>query len=373
MNRAGEMVQALGGILAYEAYRPNPLPPSPGLRMDEEMIALLAEARAGIARLDEASVLVPDMDLFLGAYVRKEALLSSQIEGTQATLEDVLDPDAPSSGDLDVADALNVVKALHFALGRLEDLPLCNRLIKETHAVLLSGVRGQEKNPGEFRKTQNWIGSAHSSLHTARYVPPTVEDMERAMGDLERFLNESDLDPLLKAALAHYQFETIHPFLDGNGRIGRLLIVLGLSQDGLLREPTLYLSLFLKENRVEYYDRLSEVRRKGDFEQWVKFFLRGVKETSLSELSAIHSLSAVLKEDEEKLPPGASPKVFRYLKSHPIATVSGAAKDLSLSFNTVASAFSRMESLGILKKAASQGRNRKFVYERYWSILKAGT
>ena len=372
MNRAGETVAVLQGNLAYKAYKPSPLPPSPSLVVDEAMASLLSEASAAIAKLDLASSLVPDMDLFLGAYVRKEALLSSQIEGAQATLEDVLDPDSSSSTDADIEDVVNAVKATRFALDRMKELPLCCRLLKETHAVLLSNVRGQEKNPGEFRRSQNWIGSSNSSLKTARYVPPTVEDMEKAMGDLETFLNESPLHPLLKAALSHYQFETIHPFLDGNGRIGRLLITLGLIADGLLREPVLYLSLFLKENQTEYYDRLSEVRRKGDYEQWVRFFLRGVKETATSGLSTVLALDALVKGDEARIKGNNAQNSFRYLKSHPIVSVKTVAQDLVLSYNTVMSAFARFVSLGILKETTEKERNRRVAYVQYLEILKEG-
>ena len=208
------------------------------------MTSLLSKAHGELGRLDAASQFVPDVGLFLGSYVRKEALLSSQIEGTQATLEDVLAPDVNTSVDLNVDEVVRYVAALQFAMEELKRLPLCNRLLCSAHRVLMQGLRGQEKNPGEFRKSQNWIGASNSNLATARYVPPTVEDMQKDMSDLEKFIRQDEMDVLLKTALVHYQFETIHPFLDGNGRIGRMLIVLMLLESGVLSQPTLYLSLF---------------------------------------------------------------------------------------------------------------------------------
>ena len=236
-------------------------------------------------------------------------MLSSQIEGTQATLEDVLNPNVDTAISLDVNDVLNYVNALNYAIERMKELPICNRFLCDTHRVLMQGVRGQEKSPGEFRHSQNWIGSSNSNLLTARYVPPTVEDMLIAMGGLERFINNYDMDILLKTALAHYQFETIHPFLDGNGRVGRMFITLMLLSDGILHKPVLYLSLFLKGNRIEYYDRLSEVRVKGNYEQWIKFFLIGIIETCDDCVKTIESLNSLIKADEEKMP--RKPKHFQ--------------------------------------------------------------
>lgn len=375
MNRAGEYINALFGNAAYKAYRPNPLPPFPELIMDEEMISLLSSAYQSLGRLDATSELIPDMSLFLGAYVRKEALLSSQIEGTQATLEDVLSPATDEAKNIDVGDVVNYVNALDYAIRRMGELPVCNRLLRDTHRVLMSGVRGQEKNPGEFRRSQNWIGAQNSSITTARYVPPTVEDMEAAMSELEKFINGDSLDPLLKIALVHYQFETIHPFLDGNGRIGRMLIVLMLLSHGILRTPVLYMSLYLKTNRVEYYDRLGEVRNKGNYEQWVKFFLRGVGETCRDSINAIEALDRLIRDDGEKLGrmPAAQKRVFDYLKEHPIIEIGETAKALSLSYNTVSSAIKKMLSLGILGEAETRSRGRVFLYTGYVEILKLGT
>ena len=256
------------------------------------MVSQLTSATKALATLDTLSSYIPNMNLFVSMYVRKEALLSSQIEGTQATLEDVLDPLIEKNANQNVADVVNYIKAAEFALERMNTLPLCNRLIKETHAVLMSGVRGQEKNPGEFRTSQNWIGAAGSSLKNARYIPPNPEDMTDAMSDLEKYINSDDsLDVLIQAALLHYQFETIHPFLDGNGRVGRLLITLFLMEQGALNSPALYISYYLKKNRIEYYDRMSEVRNKDNYEQWIKFFLNAVKDSADESVDTIKKLS----------------------------------------------------------------------------------
>ena len=216
-------------------------------------------------KLDTASKLIPNVELFISMYVRKEALISSQIEGTQCTLDDVLDPELDNTANLDVIDVINYVDACSYALERIKKLPLCGRLFREIHEKLLSGVRGQEKNPGEFRRSQNWIGAANCSLLEARYIPPNVEDMNQAMSELEKYMNEGDdYDPLIWIALIHYQFETIHPFLDGNGRVGRMMILLYLMEQDLLDKPVIYISYFLKKNQIEYYDRISEVRRSGN-------------------------------------------------------------------------------------------------------------
>ena len=374
MNRAGQYVTALNGIAEYKAYKPNPLPPFPEIEMDEEMTSLLSSAHYALGQLDTISKLIPSMNLYLGCYVRKEALLSSQIEGTQATLEDILDPDIDDSINVDINDVVNYVNALNYAIERMKKLPICNRLLCDTHKVLLQGVRGQEKNPGEFRKSQNWIGSSNSNLKTARYVPPTVEDMKEAMSDLEKYINNNEMDILLKTALVHYQFETIHPFLDGNGRIGRMLIVLMLLDNGILHKPVLYLSLYLKSNRIEYYDRLSEVRKKGDYEQWIKFFLQGIIESCQDSISTITSLDNLIRKDEEKLSLKTKQQkmIFDYLKEHPIISISAMAKDTGISYNGISMTINKMVDSGILKQTNSKARDRVFEYTGYIDILKSG-
>lgn len=375
MNRAGQYITALGGVVSYKAYKPNPLPPSPIIEMDTEMVTLLSKAHNYLGKLDMMSELIPDMNMFLSAYVRKEALLSSQIEGTQATLEDVLNPNVDIAVNLEVNDVINYVNALNFAIEKMKELPVCNRLLCETHRVLMQGVRGQEKNPGEFRHSQNWIGASNSNLKTARFIPPTVEDMQTAMSDLEKFINDYDMDILLKTALIHYQFETIHPFLDGNGRIGRLLITLILLANGILHRPVLYLSLYLKTNRIEYYDRLSEVRTKGNYEQWIKFFLHGIIETCEDGIKTIESINSLIKMDEKKLVKKTETisKVFDYIKEHPIITIGGAATALNLSFNGVSNAVKKMVEVNILKEMTTKARDRVFEYTSYIDILKSGT
>ena len=224
MGRSGELVTNLSGEATYQSFKPSPLPPNPELNINSDIVKKLVEANRDLVRLDTAAKLIPNVELFISMYVRKEALISSQIEGTQCTLDDVLDPDVDGNTNLDVGDVINYVRACTYAIGRLEKLPLCNRLLREIHQELLAGIRGQEKNPGEFRRSQNWIGAANCSLKEARYIPPNIEDMNTALTDLERYMNEGDdYDPLIRIALLHYQFETIHPFLDGNGRVGRLI------------------------------------------------------------------------------------------------------------------------------------------------------
>ena len=291
MNRAGSFVSNLSGDLAYRSYCPANLPPTPGIQVDTHMTSELLNASRKLAELDSLSRYVPDTALFLSMYVRKEALISSQIEGTQCTLEDILAPDAEMNADLDVSEVLSYVKAVNFAIAEREKLPLCNRLLRNTHAVLLDNARGEDKNLGEFRTSQNWIGASGCSLRDARYVPPNVQDMVSGMSALEKFINEEDgIDPLIKTALVHYQFETIHPFLDGNGRVGRLLILLCLMEWGLLHSPVLYVSYFLKKNQWEYYDRLAGVRNSGDFEQWVLFFLEAVHRGAADAIENIKKL-----------------------------------------------------------------------------------
>lgn len=373
LNRAGQYIQALNGKMAYKAYAPNSLPANPPLEMDNEMVTLLSEAHSIIARLDTMAELLPDRDLFISAYVRKEALLSSQIEGTQATIEDILNPEISSAVNLEVADVVNYANALNFAINEMQKLPICNRLLCDVHKVLLSGIRGQEKNPGEFRKSQNWIGSANSTISTARYVPPTVENMHIAMSDLEKFINNYEMDALIKSALVHYQFETIHPFLDGNGRIGRMLITLMLIDAGILKSPVLYMSLFLKTNRIEYYDRLSEVRVKGNYEQWVKFFLQGIIATCKDSISTITQISELIKTDKDKISNDSAIKVYEYFKEHPIADIRGISNALNMPFTTASRAVDRLKTLNIINELTSKSRGRIFEYANYISILRSGT
>lgn len=379
MKRAGIYVDNLNGEAMYQSFKPNPLPPIPEIEMDGEIVKLLVDANKQLVKLDTASQLISNADLFISMYVRKEALISSQIEGTQCTLDDVLDPEVEANANLDVSDVINYVKATQYALKRLERLPLCCRLIREIHEVLMANVRGQDKTPGEFRHSQNWIGPANCSLKDARYIPPNVEDMQTAMSDLEKYINENvDYDPLIRAALIHYQFETIHPFLDGNGRIGRLLILLYLMEQRLIEKPVIYISYFLKKNQIEYYDRISEVRRTGNFEQWIRFFLEAVSKAASDSLEAIRQLSVVHDTNVEKLPKTTRSKdnlraVFDYIEQYPIIDIKRTAKELEVSYNTVAAAVRKLVELGILQETTNAARNRVFAYEEYLAILRKDT
>jgi Fic family protein len=280
-NRAGRFVRQIQG---YSAFIPTPLPPNPPIEMDMAMIRLLSEADQAVGRLDGFAELLPNPDLFVAMYVRREAVLSSQIEGTQSTLDDVLNFELDQENrevPLDVDEIVNYVRAMNYGLSRLVDLPLSLRLIREIHGELLSGVRGQERDPGEFRRSQNWIGPQNAPLSAASFIPPPPGELEKALGDFEIFVHDDDLlPPLVLCGFAHAQFETIHPFLDGNGRVGRLLITFLLVYRGILHRPLLYLSYFFKLHRVEYYDRLTAVRIDGDWEGWLRFFLRGIQETA---------------------------------------------------------------------------------------------
>ena len=377
MQKSGEYISNLSGEAMYKSFRPAPLPPV--IDMDNEMVSLLTGATKALATLDTLSLYISNMNLFISMYVRKEALLSSQIEGTQATLEDVLDPLIEKNANQNVVDVVNYIKATEFALERMNTLPLCNRLIKETHEVLMSGVRGQEKNPGEFRTSQNWIGAAGSSLKNARYIPPNPEDMINAMSDLEKYINSDDsLDLLIQAALLHYQFETIHPFLDGNGRVGRLLITLFLMDKKVLNSPALYISYYLKKNRIEYYDRMSEVRNKDNYEQWIKFFLNAIKESADESVETIKKLSELHNANTNKIDAmGRASKnaraVFDYLEQNPIIDIGKTAEELNLAFSTVSLAVNRLVDAGILIQTNNANRNRVFAYEDYLAILRKDT
>ncbi len=340
------------------------------------MLSLLTGATKALATLDTLSSYIPNMELFVSMYVRKEALLSSQIEGTQATLEDVLDPLIEKNANQNVSDVVNYIKATEFALNRMKTLSLCNMLIKETHEVLMNNVRGQEKNPGEFLYSQNWIGAAGSTIKNARYIPPNPDDMKEAMSYLEKYINSDDeLDCLIQAALIHYQFETIHPFLDGNGRVGRLLITLFLMNKKRLNAPALYISYYLKNNRIEYYDRMSEVRNKDNYEQWIKFFLRAIKESSEDAIDTINKLSNLHDKNIaiiEKM--GRASKtakiLFEYLEKNPIIDIKKTADELSLAFSTVSASVKRLEEWEILVQKNNSNRNRVFAYEDYLGVLR---
>ncbi len=378
-NRAGEYRVNLTGEFQYKSFVPKPLPPEPPIIIDEEMVGLLSKGNRNIGILEGLSRQIPNIELFVSMYVRKEALLSSQIESTQATLDDILDPRVEKNINRHVADVINYIKASQYARRKLKEFPICNRLIKEIHGILMQNVRGEEKNPGEFRHSQNWVGPVGSTLKNARYIPPNPDDMLKAMFDLEKFINYEDrIEPLIKTALIHYQFETIHPFLDGNGRIGRLLINFFLMGEGLLSHETLYISYFLKRNRIEYYDRLTEVRAKGNFEQWIKFFLLAINESAIDAAQTIDKLVELHNKNIKVMEnTGRAAKtimrVFDYLESFPIIDIGKTSKELNLSFGAVSNAVNKLIELGILKQTESAQRNRVFAYEEYLNILRKDT
>lgn len=375
-TRAGTYVQQIAG---YRAFVPNPLPPKPPLHIDSEMLELLSQADIALGRLDGASELLPNADLFVAMYVRKEAVLSSQIEGTQASLVDVLAFEADAAlpkNPQDIEEVVNYVAALNYGLERLASLPLSLRLIREIHERLMVGVRGAEKHPGQFRTSQNWIGGIGSTLATARFIPPAPSDMQAALGDLELFLHASKpLPKLLKIGLAHAQFETIHPFLDGNGRMGRLLITFYLCQQQVLRKPLLYLSHYFKAHQTEYYDHLQQVRDEGAWENWLQFFLQGVAEVAQQATTTARGIVQLREHHRtlvaENLARGAATgiKLLEHLYARPITTVKLVAERLGVTYAAANTLVGRFVELGILREMTQSERNRRFVYADYLAMF----
>jgi Fic family protein len=374
-------VSRVGGE-TVRAFIPAPMPPKPPIAFDGRLQRRLEAAVLAIGRLDGASALLPEKSLFLYAYVRKEAVLSSQIEGTQSSLSDLLLfelNEAPGAPLDDVVEVSNYVAALDHGLTRLrKGFPLCNRLMREIHRVLLSRGRGSEKSPGEFRRSQNWIGGSRPG--NAVFVPPPHAKVPDCMAALERFLHAEDdeLPALIRAGLAHVQFETIHPFLDGNGRVGRLLITFLLCHAGILREPLLYLSLYFKQNRSVYYDLLERVRREGDWEQWLDFFLTGVQQTAEGAVVTAGQLSELFQKDRSRIEKagrraGSALRVHEALKTRPILTMSEVSRTTGLSFPAASSAVELLVKLKIARELTGKRRNRIFVYDRYLATLNEGT
>ncbi|WP_193552993.1 Fic family protein [Xanthomonas arboricola] len=376
----------VAGALAasrYQAFIPDPLPPQPALDFTvAELVARKERADQALGRLDGITLMLPDPELFLYQYVRKEALLSSQIEGTQSSLSDLLlfEMDAAPGVPIDdVEEVSNYVAALNHGLRRLreDDFPLSLRLLREVHALLLQGGRGAGKQPGEFRRTQVWIGGASPAL--AQFVPPPPDALPAALAALEQFLHAlpGQTPPLVKAALAHVQFETIHPFSDGNGRLGRLLITLILCSEGVLRAPSLYLSLYFKRRRAEYYDRLNAVRTTGDWEGWLGFFLDGVAETAQQAVDTAQRLLALLARDRARITAlgqraGNVGLVFEHFARRVVLSVPQVAPQLSLSAPTIRAAIRTLEQLDIVNELTGQQRHRIFAYQAYLGILSEG-
>ncbi|MFK7844621.1 MAG: Fic family protein [Rhodothermales bacterium] len=371
--RAGRYQRQSSG---YRAFIPASLPPDPALELKGELYRLLSKADRALGRLDGSVLTLPNPDLFVFMYVRKEAVLSSQIEGTQSSLQDLLVAEAdlfgPTERPHDVDELVNHVQAMNHGLHRLSELPVSVRLIREIHGVLLQGVRGSRLQPGELRRSQNWIGPAGCTLAEATYVPPPPEKVAEALGELELFLhNQNDLPMLVKIGLAHVQFESIHPFLDGNGRIGRLLITFLLTESEILHKPVLYLSHYFKRHRQAYYDHLQAVRDNGDWEGWLAFFLRGVIEVSAEATDTARRILALREEHRSLIAEhlgraaGNGHKVLEELFDRPIVSVAQVQEITGTTYQAANNLVSRLCELGVLEEMTGYTRNRKFRYESY--------
>jgi Fic family protein len=373
ITRAGRFIKQPAG---YRAFIPAPLPPQPPVEIDATMLGLLSRADQALGRLDGVALTLPNPDLFVAMYVRQEAVLSSQIEGTQSTLDDVLTFELDEHArevPRDVAEVVNYVRAMNYGLERLQTLPLSLRLVREIHGELLRGVRGQERTPGEFRTSQNWIGAGRVPLERARFVPPPAAEMHRALDNLEKFLHEEQGMPvLLRCGLAHAQFETIHPFLDGNGRVGRLLITFLLCHQGALKRPLLYLSHYLKLHRGEYYDRLMAIREGGDWEGWLKFFLRGVVETADEAVDTAQAIIALRDQHRALLQERGAMNSLRLLDllfQQPVVNVTFVRDSLNVSFVTANRLVDQLEELGFVEETTGGQRNRRYRYMPYLQLF----
>ena len=374
-DRAGHLEKQIGG---YSAFIPAPLPPL-DLDVGPRLQALLSSADLALGRLDGAVEVVPQPDQFVLMYVRREAVLSSQIEGTHASLMDVLEYEAVKErgeARMDVREIVNYVDAMHHGLSRLANLPLSRRLMCEVHEILMKGVRGGEphKTPGQFRRSQNWIGGA--SPATARFVPPPPDDVDESFAALENFLHASDpMPPLLKAGLAHAQFETIHPFLDGNGRTGRLLITFWLVERGVLKKPLLYPSLFFKEHRDEYIDRLQAIRDDGAWEDWLAFFLDGIAHVAAEATERALEIVALRERDRDRIVAELGRRahtglrLFELLLAHPVVTASSVMEMIDVSSPTANALVRDFQRIGILKEMTGRQRRRVFSYQEYLDLF----
>lgn len=382
-RRAGKFRGTQEGPAEYVAFFPNPLPPDPPLSLDADLHRLLDLANQALGRLDGITLLLPDPTQFLYVFIRKEAILSSQIEGTMSSLSDLLlfeNEVAPTAPLEDVEEAVNYIAAMNHGIESIETgrLPLCNRLLREIHGRLLRSGRGSDKTPGEFRRSQNWLGGTGPG--NARYVPPPWEEVEPAMSSLERFLHDDPTPSpvLIKAALAHVQFETIHPFLDGNGRVGRLLMTLLLVEQGVLRRPLLYLSLYLKRNRDAYYEHLQRVRTDGAWEDWLRFFLQGVVEVAASTAETTRGIVELIERNRQRingLGRGAATahRVHDLAVQRVVIKAPTAARHLDLSDPPVYGAIAKLEELGILREVTGKTHGKGYAYGEYMDILNEGT
>ena len=379
-ERAGRYVRQTAD---YRVFLPTPLPPNPPVRLGGELNAILSRADRALGRLDGSVVTLPNPDFLVFMYVRKEAVLSSQIEGTQSSLQDLLAAQSelfePAELPRDVNEVINYVAAMNHGLARLSELPVSVRLIREIHERLLQGVRGARLAPGELRRTQNWIGPGGAGIANATFVPPPPGDVPRALGDLETFLHgDDDLPLLIRIGFAHAQFETIHPFLDGNGRVGRLLITFLLTERGALHKPVLYLSHWFKQNRQEYYDRLQAVRDRGDWEGWLGFFLRGVERVSVEATETTRRVLDLRERHRTAITQhlgraaGNGHKVHEALFRGPIVTVAGVQRLTGVSFAAANELVKRLAAIGVLREITGYSRNRRFQYDEYVRLFTGG-
>jgi Fic family protein len=375
-GRSGNYVSQPTG---YRAFSPKPLPPDPPLQLGPELQRDLSNADRALGRLDGSVETLPHPNLFVYMYVRKEAVLSSQIEGTQSSLQDLLAAEAHLAEGVpsDVDEVVNYVRAMNLGLERLPHLPMSIRLIREIHHELMKGARGQHLTPGQLRQSQNWIGPAGSTIATATFVPPPPHDVPSLLGDVETFLHrEDDLPLLIKIGLAHAQFETIHPFLDGNGRIGRLLITFLLCERQALKKPVLYLSHYFKQYRQEYYDLLQAVRDNGDWESWLSFFLKGVTAVSIEAAETAKKI-LVLREDHRARindhlgrMAGSGHRVLEQLYEKPIVSVEDVRTITKTSFQAANTTVQRLVELGVLREMTGRARNRRFLYAPYVDLFR---
>ncbi len=377
MGRAGVYRKQTGG---YTVFIPKKLPPQPPLKFDDELVGLEEKANLTLGELKGLSEVIPNPDHFITMYVRKEALLSSQIEGTQASLEDLIESETKKEYAIpaEIREILNYIDALYYGLNKVKKIPVSLRLIKEIHQILLQGVRGENRNPGNFRTSQNWIGIPGTSINEAEFVPPPIDEMNIALDDFEKYYHHDKMTPsLIKCAMLHAQFETIHPFMDGNGRIGRLLITLFLCEMGILEAPLLYLSYYFKKNRQEYYQKLMDIRNDGDWEGWLKFFLIGVFETSKQAIETAKNILG-LKEKHRRMVRDSTNSaialdVLNLLYHDPIVDVKFVTKRLGVSEGSVRNTFKHFIDIGILKLLKGKARYRVYHYRQYINIMKEGT
>jgi len=381
-RQTGTYIKSSTAGESFQSFIPFPLPPNPPLQFDDNMQDLIEKANRSIGRLDGLTDLLPDISLFLYFYIRKEALLSSQIEGTQSSFSDLLlfeRGERPGVSVNAVEEVSHYVAAMNHGLARLKDgFPLSLRLFREIHEILLQKGRGNTQTPGEFRTSQNWIGGTRPG--NAEFVPPPPDKVMECMGTLEKFLHNDPVRTpiLIKAALAHVQFETIHPFLDGNGRVGRLLITFLLCAERALAEPLLYLSLYFKTHRTTYYDLLQTVRVTGEWEEWLTFFLTGVKETSDQATGTAKSILRLFDRDRQRIQAlgraaRSALRLHQYLQNNPFISISQVAEEVGMTAPTVSAAINRLQGLGILSEFTGRQRNRLFSYHQYLDILKEGT